>query len=171
MTTTIEYVTTLVLEVVFYSLFLIFCRRDGKVYKYFALFSFITLILLYLGTTNVFVYYLFVVLALFGLKYFIKVKTSLYDMLVITVMLLIKVAIETPFYLVLINFGDKYIVALITELIKIILLLAFKNNLSAIYKKFRMKWEHSDFYVRYSFSIASYMCWITAIIFILLFVK
>lgn len=74
-----------------------FARKDGKLWGYLLLFTIMTAILLIIGTNNLYSYLIFILFSLYGLKCITKIKTSLYDMMTLTIMLLIKLVIEFIF--------------------------------------------------------------------------
>lgn len=75
----------LLIDIIFYSIFLYSCRKDGKFNRYIILGIIVTVLALIVGTNSLLSYLLLVMTFLLGLKYIVKVKTSLYDMFIIIV--------------------------------------------------------------------------------------
>ena len=83
---TVLNIIVLIFEVLYYSLFMKYSRPEGKYYRYLILFTLITIIGLVIGTSNLISYLLLILMILYGIKYIVKIKISLYDMLVILIM-------------------------------------------------------------------------------------
>ncbi len=159
-------VIVLVLELLYYSLFLNFCRKDGKLYKYILIFIINTIITLILGNQNLVTYFLFILLGYINLKYVAKLKTSLYDMLIITIMLLSNLVVELPIYVLfykLIGF-NHFITTLLFELIKLLMVFILKFKLNKWYQKGKKIWDNNDFNIRYIFTILIYLYVIITIV-------
>lgn len=160
-------VIVLFLEILYYSLFMKYARRDGKITRYILTFVINTLVVMISDANNLPTYFIFVLTSLLLMKYLIKVKTSLFDILIILVMLFLKVVIETPTYLLFIGVSNKYIVAVIAGIIKIIIIRLFSNIITKYIKKLKIKWDNNNFYIRYIFSILIFAyCIVTAILLI-----
>ena len=71
-------IIVLIFEVLYYSMFMYYAKKDGKFWKYILLFSLITILILILGSNNLISYIFFVLIALMGLKYFIKITSSIF---------------------------------------------------------------------------------------------
>ena len=160
-------VLVLFLEILYYSLFMKYARKEGDIIKYIVAFTINTFVILAVDANNLPTYFIFVLLSLVLLKYLVKIKTNLFDMLVIIIMLFLKVLIETPVYLLLIGVFNNYIVAVIASLIKISLITLFSSKISKILRKLKIKWDNNNFYIRYIFSISVFIyCIITSILLI-----
>ena len=70
-------------EVLYYSLFMMYSKKEGKLTKYLLLFSMISLIFCFISHNNLESYLALAIMMLLGIKYIVKVKTSLYDLLLI----------------------------------------------------------------------------------------
>lgn len=161
-------IVVLLFEILYYSLFMKFSRKEGKFYKYLLLFSFITLIGMFIGTNNLVSYMLLVIMMLFGLKYVVKVKTSLYDMLIIVLMIIFGVLVQFPCYLLLVNrINDIYVMMLLYQTIKLLSVFLVRNKINKMYKNLYIKWIHNDFYIRYLFSIFIFSYTILSCLFII----
>ena len=159
----------LLFEIVFYSIFMYYSKREGKFSRYFLLFSLITIIGTIIGTDYLFSYVILVLMMLYGIKYIVRVKTTLYDMIYIVFMLLIKICIEMivafPISLFIKNY---YFLAIIVALFKILIIILFKNKLLKTYNLIKEKWYKNNFYIRYISVILIYIFVICSIIFMFL---
>ena len=160
------HIIVLIFEVLYYSMFMKFTKKEGKFWKYLLLFSLITIVLIFIGTNTLYAYLIFVLLALYGLKYIVKIKTSFYDMFIIVIMLMLKILIETLIYLIFINFikNNHFIVTLLMDIIKIGILFLLKNRLNTFYIKLKKLWQNNNFYLRYIFTCLMYIYVIITII-------
>lgn len=148
-----------VLEVLYYSLFMKYTKKEGKLYRYLILFTLCSLIVGMINSKNLLAYLFFILGSYVGLKYVVKTKTSLYDMLIIVLMLLLKVIIEMPLFLIF----YKYIhlghvaVTFILQLVKLLMLVLLRTKLNDWYSKFKITWNNNDFNIRYGFTIIMYL--------------
>lgn len=159
-------IIVLIFEILYYSMFMKFARKEGKFWRYLLLFSLITIMMIFIGTNTLYAYLIFVLLALYGLKYIVKIKTSFYDMFIIVIMMMLKLLIETPIYLICINFikNNHFIVILLMDIIKIGILFLLKNRLNIFYIKLKKLWQNNNFYLRYIFTCIMYIYVIITII-------
>lgn len=148
-----------VLEVLYYSLFMKYTKKEGKLYKYLILFTLCSLIVGMINSKNLLAYLFFILGSYVGLKYVVKTKTSLYDMLVLVVMLLLKVIVELPLFLILYNVIhiNHYLVVFIVGLVKLLLVFMFKSMMNNWYNKMKEKWNNDNFNIRYGFTILIYL--------------
>lgn len=148
----------LLVDIIFYSIFLYSCRKDGKISKYIVLGIIVTVLALIVGTNSLLSYLLLVMTFLLGLKYIVKVKTSLYDMFIIIVMLFTKVSLEllhfVIFYVVMENYSVVYILMII---LKLLFLVVTKNNLYLFYERMKKLWLNNVFKIRYIFICCTYI--------------
>lgn len=149
-------IIVLLFEVLYYSMFMKFARNEGKFWKYLLLFSLISIIGIFIGTDNLLSYLILVLLMLYGLKFIVNIKTSLYDMLWIILMLFLKIVLEftismAVYYLC----GNFIILTILIAVIKIIVVLLLKGILNKIYLSLKTKWDKNNFYIRYIFSCLS----------------
>jgi len=144
-------ILVMILEVLYYSLFMKFAKKDGKLYKYIILFSISTLIVGLINSENFSSYLVFVLASYIGLKYIVRTKASIYDILIILLMLLLNITIELPFYLIfykLIHF-NHYVMVLLFELVKLLVVFIIKYKLRINYVKFKKIWDDNRFTLRY----------------------
>lgn len=165
----ILYIIVLMFEILYYTLFIKFSTKNGSFWKYILLFTTITLIGIIIGTNNLFSYLILILMILFGLKYVVKLKVGLYDMLIIFMMLIVKIIIETPTFLLFNNLFNIYVIGIIYSFIKIAVVLTLKNKLNFIYKFLKIKWDNNNFYIRYIFTILMFVYTITSCIFIIFY--
>ena len=159
-------VAVLVFEVLYYALFMKFARKEGKFWRYLLLFSAITISGLIIGTNNLPSYLFLVISMLLGIKYFVKTKTSLYEMCLITIMLLLKMIIELLVMIVFFSIlgFNHFITTLVFSFMKLFLVIIFKEKLNLFNNNLKKLWDNNNFYMRYLFSIAFYIYVIISII-------
>lgn len=147
-------IIVLIFEVLYYSMFMYYAKKDGKFWKYILLFSLITIIGLFIGTNYLLSFLLLVIMMIYGLKYIVKAKISLYDMLVIFFMLLLNFLIPTPLSVILFTLKfNAFLITIINSIIKILIIFLLKNILNKYYNKFKNIWNNNTFYIRYLFII------------------
>lgn len=162
-------IIVLIFEVLYYALFMKFARKEGKFSRYLLLFSLITLILYIIGTDDLYAHLMSVCLMLFGLKYITKIKISLYDMLIIFIMLLTKLIIELPISIFLYMFSKNiYIISIFSGIIKLLILFISNYNLNVLYNKFYALWKNNNFYIRYIFTIFMFLYVILTCVFFII---
>lgn len=142
----------LLFEILFYSMFMYYSKREGKFSRYLLLFSLITIIGTIIGTDYLFSYVILVFLKLNGLKYIVKLKPQLYNLFILVTMLIFKIIIEGIVVLIFYNIFGMYITIFLFEIIKILTLIIFRNKLSLFYKYMYKLWYKNNFYIRYIFS-------------------
>ena len=161
-------ILVIIFEILYYSLFMKFSRKEGKFWKYILLFTFIQLFFFFV-TSNFFIsYMLLILMILFGIKYVIKIETSLYDMMIIFIMLLFKLMIEFVFALTLpLLIENINVCKLILGFIKIIILLIIGRKMNPLYSKLKIMWNNNNFYIRYSFTVFMFLYVIFTCIFLI----
>lgn len=160
----------LTFEILFYSMFMKFAKNDGKFYKYALLFLLATILICIFNQNNLVTYFVFVATSYIGLKYIINVKVSLFDMLILLIMLFVKLFIEYFSVLILFNIIGlgHFATTMIFDFIKIIFVLLAKNGIRTCYVKMKKLWDNNNFYIRYIFSCLTFIYVIvTAILLIL----
>lgn len=157
----------LLFEVLFYSLFMKFARKEGKFCKYLLTFILATILVIIFSSNSLVTYLIFVLFTYVSFKYIIKLKVSLYDMLIIFIMLLCKLLIETPFYVALINRIDNFYVIVITSIVKISIICLLHKKIESMYKVLKLKWDNNNFYIRYIFSTLMFTYTIASCIFLI----
>ena len=150
----------------YYSLFMKYSRKDGKLINYIILFIINTIMTLILGNQNLVTYLFFILLTYINLKYIIKEKISLYDMLLITIMLLSNLVIELPIFVLFYKLMkcNHFVTTLIFELTKILLIVLLRNKMNKLYQKGKLIWDNNDFNIRYIFTILIYLYVIITIV-------
>lgn len=162
-------ILVLIFEILYYSLFMKYARKESKFHKLILLFTMITIIGMIIGTNNLPSYLILILMMLFGMKYIGKLKVSLYDMLIIFIMLIIKVIIETPLYLLLVHTANRYIVSIIPNVIKILVITLLSKKITKFYKSLKIKWDNNNFYIRYIFSILVYIYCIATVVLLIFY--
>ena len=154
------HIIVLLFEVLYYSMFMKFARKEGKFWRYLLLFSLITIVGLFiLVKQDFFSYLILILMMLYGLKYIVQLKTSLYDMLLIVIMLLVKLIIEFVIFIPCYEFLklSQFTSTMIFDFIKIFLLIFSKNKLYIVNTKLKKLWDNNNFYIRYIFTCLTYV--------------
>lgn len=150
------HIIVLIFEVLYYSMFMKFARKEGKFWRYLLLFSLITIFFTFAGTTQLISYLILVLMILYGMKYIVKTKTRLYDMLWIVIMLFLKIIVEFIISMgIYYTINDFLIMTLLIAVIKPIVLIILKNRLNIFYTRLNNIWYKNNFYIRYIFSCLS----------------
>ena len=164
-------IAVLFIEVLYYSLFMKFARKEGKLWKYLLLFTLITILFAFIGADKIYSYLFLILIILYGFKYLVRIKTTVYDMLFIMLMLLTKGIIEhitvLIFYVMLKS--SILFTTILFSIFKIIFLVILKNKLNLVYNYMLIKWKNNCFYIRYLFTIFMYSYVIISIITILFY--
>lgn len=152
-------IIVLIFEVLYYSLFMKFTKKEGKFIRYCILFSLVSVLGVVLNTQNVTNYFILLFFIIFGIKYIVKVKTTMFDFLIVLFMLVLNIIIETVVYLILYRLiGFNYIITTFTfEIIKIGICLALNNKLYLLQTKTKKLWDKNNFYIRYLTSVMIYI--------------
>lgn len=158
----------LILEVLYYSLFLKFAKRQGKLWRYIILFIFINVLFYIVGTTKIYSYLILIITIMLGLKCIIKLEIKLYDIFFVFLMLIFKTIIETMlviplFYII----NNMFIATLIASLIKIGVIILLRDKLNSYYNGIKVKWDNNNFYIRYIFTIAMFLYVIASCLFLI----
>lgn len=161
-------IVILILETLYYSMFMKFSRREGKFPRYLLLFALFSIISLFLDKSFMLNYVLIFLVILYGLKYIVRISISLYDLLFIIIMFLIKIIIEIPFYYLFVLLLNGVTSTLLFQSIKVLLVYIFRNKLPIIYKQLNEKWKNNNFYIRYIFTILLFTYVIVSCLFLIL---
>ena len=153
------HIIVLLFEVLYYSMFMKFARKEGKFWKYLLLFSLITIFFVFVPVANLISYLILILMMLYGLKFIVGLKISLYDMLLIVLMLLFKLIIEFIVFIPCYEFFklSQFISTMIFNILKVILLLTFKDKLYKLNIKLKKLWYNNNFYIRYIFTCLTYI--------------
>lgn len=149
-------VIVLVLELLYYSLFLKFCRKDGKLSRYILLFVIFTIISLFMNKKDLISYGIIIFLMLYGLKYIVRTKISLFDMVIILMMFMFKIILEIPSYYLLSFFFNGIVSTILFQIMKLVLVIINKNNINKLFRILKAKWDNNSFNLRYIFTIIVY---------------
>ena len=159
-------IIVLIFEFLYYSLFMKIARKEGKFSKYLITFVINTFIILIFSSNNLITYFLFILFTYISLKYIVKTKVSLYDVLIILIMLVMNVIIQLPIYVICFNVLkiSHFITTLIFETFKIIFIIMLKNKMNIYYNKMKKLWDNNNFYIRYIFSCSMFLYTIVIVI-------
>lgn len=161
-------ITVIIFEILYYSLFMKFARKQGNFWKYLLLFTVISIVLFFISSFNIYAYLVFMVISLFGLK--LIGKTSLYDMFIIFIMILFKLLIELLFAFSLNYFiPDINLCKVLLGLIKTMIVITINDRFNILYTKLKACWSKNNFYIRYLFSIFMFIYIISACLFLIEF--
>ena len=151
-------IIVLIFEVLYYSMFMYYAKKEGKFWRYILLFSLITIIGLFIGTNYLLSFLLLVIMMIYGLKYIVKEKISLYDMLIIFFMLLLNFLIPMPiYYFTSIFTKNVFIITIVYQVIKFLIVFGLKYKLNKFYNFFHNLWNNNNFYIRYIFTTFMYL--------------
>ena len=161
-------IIVLIFEVLYYSMFMYYARKEGKFWRYLLSSTITTILLLIVGSNNLIGLLVLVVSLFLGIKYIIKIKTSLYDMFFVLLMIFFKLIIEFSLSLELYYIiKNIFYVSIITGFIKIMLTIILKNKFYKFYLYLRKLWYKNNFYIRYIFSCLCFIYCIISIIFLI----
>lgn len=151
-------IIVLLLEILYYSLFMIFTRREGKTYKYFLAFALVTTIGMFINMRALISYFVLIVLIILALKYIVRIKLSLFDTFIIMLMLFISLAVEFLLYILMYKIIgiNHFAVTMTFQVVKVGIVLLYRNSLQTMYITLKQMWDNNNFYVRYIFSILVY---------------
>lgn len=161
----------LILEVLYYSLFLKFAKRNSKLWKYILSFSVATIfniVFSYLKINEIVIYLLFMLIAILLIKLLDKDNTNLFDLLFLFIIMVVKIAIEGLSYLILYNMMNKIAFTFVIDAFKFVFIILFKNTIRSMYKKLKNKWNNNNFYIRYIFNIFLFIFIIMSFVFIII---
>ena len=158
----------MILEIVYYTIFMKSARKEGNIKRYFLLFSLFTIITIFINRRFLINYLLIFFLILYGLKYIVKLKITLFDLFFIILMFMSKVIIEMPLSLLSYSIVENiYIASTMVGILKVIIVWLFNGYIEQIYEIMQMLWINNNFYIRYLFSIALFIYVILSSIFLI----
>ena len=149
-------IIVLIFEVLYYSMFMYYAKKEGKLWKYILLFSIVTIICGFINT-KVFLNYLFLIIfILIGYKILINKKIIFFDVFIIFLMMIFKILFEFfAFYFFSLFFSNN-ISIIIFEILRLFFVLYVNFNLKKFFDNIKTKWDKNDFYIRYLFIIISF---------------
>ena len=155
----VMHIIVLIFEILYYSMFMKFTKKEGKFWKYLLLFSLITIFFVFVPVANLISYLILILMMLYGLKFIVGLKISLYDMLLIVLMLLFKLIIEFIVFIPCYEFFklSQSISTMTFDILKVILLLTFKDKLYKLNIRLKKLWYNNNFYIRYIFTCLTYI--------------
>lgn len=163
-------VLVIVFEILYYSLFMKKARPDGKYSRYLLLFILFSVVSFFTNDGSLISYAIILLMILYGLKFIVKVKISLYDLLFIFLMMLFKLFIEilfafTIYYLI----NNITFSKIIVGFIKVTIVSITGNKLEKLYNKLQIYWNENRFSIRYIFGILMFIYIIASCIFLINF--
>lgn len=162
-------IIVLFFEILYYSMFMYYSKKEGNYWRYFLLFSLISFIGIIIGNSTIYSYLILVLMILYGIKFIVKVKTSLYDMLIIIIMLFIKIILEAIFaFSIYYTIKNRILLTFAIIMVKTIFILIFRNKFNKIYNFLKIKWDNNNFYIRYIFSCFSFIYLIITIVMLII---
>lgn len=162
-------ILVLIFEVLYYSMFMYYAKGEGKFWKYILLFSIVSIFTGIFNINSIYSYIVIILSMLFGIKYLIKIKTSLYDLFFIILMILIKLFIEFTVYILFKDVLNIFYLYILFQTLKIVIVFIFKNKIKKIYKLLFILWYDNNFYLRYLFSILMFIYFIFGILYLIHF--
>ena len=165
----LAYLLILTFEILYYSCFVYYSKQKGSFIKYLIMFTCITLIGIIINTDTVYSYLALVTMIMIGLKYYIRTKVSLFDVLMVFIMLLIKFILELPIYIIFFNTFGIFITGVIYAIFKMLFIFLFRYKLGITYNKLYKLWVNNNFYIRYIFTTFMFVYVIVSCVFILLY--
>lgn len=170
MTVTLN-IIVLIFEILFYSLFMKFARKEGNFIRYIIAF---TMVVLIGGITNVQTlvsYAIGLITILLTLKYVVKLKVSLYDLLFVFIMFFIKLLIELPVYMIFSNILNITAFYITMESVKIICIIMIRKEINKLYNYLKVKWDKNNFYIRYIFTTFMFLYFIFTALYLIVFYR
>lgn len=161
-------ILVVLLEILYFVFFMKFNRKEGSLFRYFLLFTLFSFVSVFLSKQLFINYILIFLFILYGLKYIVKLKVSLYDLLIIIIMFAFKIVIEIPLYYLMTIFINGIVATIIFQCLKLGIVFLLRNKLDKMYKLLKKKWDNNNFYIRYIFTISLYGYIIFSCIFLIL---
>ena len=163
-------IIVILLEVLYYSSFMKMAKKDGKYWRYLLLFSMIQAFFFFVTTDFIYSYLLLILMITFGMKYLVKVETSLYDMLFVFVMMICKLIIELAFAFPISHILHDILVSkVVLGMTKTILVILIGGYINKAYRKLKICWEENKFFIRYIFTIFMFVYVIASCLFLINF--
>lgn len=163
-------ILVIVFEILYYSLFMKKARPEGNGIRYLLLFILFSIVSFFMNNGSLISYAIILLMILYGLKYIVKLKISLYDLFFIFVMMLFKVCIEVLFAFTINYIIDDITVSkVILGIIKTNTTIIIGSKLEKLYTKLHKCWNENRFFIRYIFDILMFIYIISACLFLIKF--
>lgn len=162
-------IIVLIFEILYYSLFMKFARKEGKIWKYLIAFSISVIISGFLNVETFISYILTLICMLVSLKYIARLKVNLFDLLYIFIMMFFKIIIETLVFVIFNNLLPIFAFYIVLEFVKIFTIIILKDKFNKLYKILKLKWENNNFYIRYIFTTLMFAYTIISCLFIIFY--
>lgn len=164
----IIYIIILIFETIYYSLFLKYSRNEGKLWKYLLLFTLFSSISWFMNDSSPISYAIILLIILYGLKYIVKTKISLFDLFFIFIMMLIKVLIEIVLALpTMLIINDIEISKVVLGITKVSFIFIIRKKLNPLYLTLNKPWNNNRFFIRYIFTILMFIYVICSCVFLI----
>ena len=162
----IQQLIVFLLEILYYTMFFSFCRKDEKPYKLFLVFLISNIISFFIGYGSFYSYaFYFIEIAI--LTRLLKIKMTLYDILVLIVSMIFKLFIEVMFFIFIRENITTFAWICTIGIVKNNILIICNKKLNEIYNKLKKLWLNNNFYIRYLFSTFLYLYLIFSVIYII----
>ena len=162
----IEQLIIFLLEILYYTLFFGFCRKNDKYYKLFVVFLIANIISFFIGYGTFYSYALYFT-EISILARLLNIKMTLYDIFVLIISMIFKLIIELLFFIIIRENISLFIWVLAMGITKNMILLFINKILNKLYYKLKDLWINNNFYIRYLFSTFLYLYLIFSIIYII----
>lgn len=141
------------LEILYFSLFMYYSKKDNKFYKFFIAFTIVSLVGIITGNKFLLSYLTLIILMIICLKFLMKIKITFYDIFFMFLMMVFKFFFEGIFFVMLSQITNNiYFMAICLGILKVLFIFICKNKLKMIYNKLRNLWNNNFFYIRYIFT-------------------
>ena len=144
-------------------------RKEGDFKRYFLLFGLFAIITIFMNRSFLINYLIIFFLILYGLKFIVKLKITLFDLFFIILMFISKVIIEMPLSLLSYSIVENiYVASTMVGVLKVIIILLFNEYVEKIYEIMKLLWKNNNFYIRYLFSISLFIYVILSSVFLII---
>ena len=144
-------------------------RKEGDFKRYFLLFGLFAIITIFMNRRFLINYLIIFFLILYGLKFIVKLKVTLFDLFFIILMFISKVIIEMPLSLLSYSIVENiYVASTMVGVLKVIIILLFNEYVEKIYEIMKLLWKNNNFYIRYLFSISLFIYVILSSVFLII---
>ena len=144
-------------------------RKEGDFKRYFLLFGLFAIITFFMNRRFLINYLIIFFLILYGLKFIVKLKVTLFDLFFIILMFISKVIIEMPLSLLSYSIVENiYVASTMVGVLKVIIILLFNEYVEKIYEIMKLLWKNNNFYIRYLFSISLFIYVILSSVFLII---
>ena len=163
-------ILVIVFEILYYSLFMKFSRKEGSFLKYLILFTLFSVISFFMNDSSIISYVTILFIILYGLKYIVGLKITLYDLFFIFIMMLTKLFIELPCAIIATCcISNINVSKIILGILKNIIISMINYRFNIFYRNAKKCWDNNVFYIRYIFDILMFIYVIASCLFLINF--